>query len=255
MDAIIFGLLLAFFAGLATTVGGLVVFFIKEPKDSYLAFSLAFSTGVMITVSFIELLPEGIKILGESQGLIIFFAGAAFAFAIDYFLPHSFIAEKVTKKQVFDSKLMKTGVFVAIGLAIHNFPEGFAVFASNLHSTGLGITLAIAIALHNIPEGIAIAIPVFFATKRKRKALSLAFFAGMAEPIGALLAMLILLPFLTPTVIAISLVFVAGIMVYICIDELLPACYCHCKSENSHLMTTGFLLGSIVMGATLVLLA
>jgi len=255
MDAVIFGLLLAFLAGLATAVGGLVVFLIKEPKESYLAFSLAFSTGVMITVSFIELLPTGMVILGEANALIVFFAGAAFAFAIDYFLPHTYIAEKVSKKQVFDPKLMRTGVFVAIGLAIHNFPEGFAVFASNLHSTGLGITLAIAIALHNIPEGIAIAIPVFFATGRKRKALSLTFLSGMAEPLGAIIAALILLPFLSEKVIAMSLAFVAGIMVYICIDELLPACYCYSKSDNSHLMTAGFLLGSIVMGATLVVLA
>ena len=254
MDAIATGLLLALFAGLSTTIGSAIVFLIKKPKNNYLAFSLAFSTGVMITVSFIELLPVGIDKIGYANALAIFFGGAFLIFLIDYLVPHEYIMEKVSNAKGRSSKLLKTGLFAALGLAIHNFPEGFAVFAGSLQSIELGVVLAIAIAIHNIPEGIAVSIPVYFATKNKRKAFMISFFSGVAEPIGALIGALILLPFLSAELIGGSLAFVAGIMVYICIDELLPTAVIYAKG-NSHLMTFGFLLGSIVMGATLALLA
>ncbi len=252
MDPVFVGLILAFFAGISTVIGSAVVFFIKEMKSSYLTFSLAFSTGVMITVSFIELLPEGIQTIGYSNALFLFFGGATVVFLIDYFIPHEYIMEKVSKKRK-NSKLLKTGLFVGLGLAIHNFPEGFAVFAGNLESLELGIIMAIAIAMHNIPEGIAVSIPVYFATKKKRKAFFVSFLSGIAEPIGALIGALVLLPFLSEALIGASLAFVAGIMVFICFDELLPTAMNHCKG-NAHLMTFGFLLGSIVMGITLSLL-
>ena len=246
--------MLAFVAGLATTIGSAVVFFIKEMKGSYLAFSLAFSTGVMITVSFIELLPEGIESIGYSNALIAFFVGAVFVALLDHFIPHEYIMEKVTKTKQTNTKLTKTCSLVAIGLAIHNFPEGFAVFAGNLKSFELGLTMTLAIAIHNIPEGIAVSIPVYFATKKKRKAFFVSFLSGITEPIGALIGALILLPFLSDGVIGASLAFVAGIMVYICIDELLPTAMKYSEG-NSHLMTFGFLIGSIVMGISLSLLA
>lgn len=252
MDPIVVGLLLALFAGLSTTIGSAIVFVIKEVKESYLAFSLAFSVGVMITVSFIELLPSGIEIIGFTNALIAFFVGSIFIALIDYFVPHEYIMEKVSKSNR-HPLVLKTGLFAAFGLAIHNFPEGFAVFAGSLQSLELGIILAIAIAIHNIPEGIAVSIPVYFATKSKSKAFMISFFSGLAEPIGALIGALILLPFLSPHLIGVSLAFVAGTMVYICVDELIPTAVKYSKG-NSHLMTFGYLFGSLVMGVTLVML-
>ncbi|PIN98371.1 MAG: zinc transporter ZupT [Candidatus Diapherotrites archaeon CG10_big_fil_rev_8_21_14_0_10_31_34] len=253
MNVILTGLILALFAGLSTTIGSAVVFFIKEMKTSYLAFSLAFSTGVMITISFIEMLPKGIEAIGYEKAIIMFFGGAGIIFLVDYFIPHEYILEKVSNVKKQDAKLLKTGLFVGLGLAIHNFPEGFAVFAGNLHSAETGIIMAIAIAIHNIPEGIAVSIPVYFATKKKRKAFFVSFLSGMAEPLGAIIAALILLPFLSDSVIGASLAFVAGIMVFICFDELLPTAKKYCNG-NSHLMIFGLLIGSLVMGATLVIL-
>lgn len=261
MDTILFGILLALFAGIATALGSAIVFFIKELKNSYLAFSLAFSTGVMITVSFIELLPMGIDIIGFGKALVLFFAGTIVIFLIDYFIPHEYIMERVLKPKKGNEKeqneknhaLLKVGWLTALGLAIHNFPEGLAVFAGNLYSITFGITIAIAIAIHNITEGIAISIPIFFATQKKRQAFIISFFSGIAEPIGAILGAIILLPILSQELIGGSLAFVAGVMVYICMDELLPTAVRYSEG-NSHLMTFGFLLGSGVMSATLVML-
>ncbi|MBN1941412.1 MAG: zinc transporter ZupT [Candidatus Diapherotrites archaeon] len=254
MNAVFLGLILATFAGLSTVIGGFVVFFIKELKPKYLSFSLAFSTGVMITISFIELLPAGIETIGYAHALIGFFGGATIAFLIDYSVPHEYIMEKAVKCKTKNTALIKLCSFTAIGIAIHNFPEGFAVLAGNLQSLKLGLITSIAIAMHNIPEGVAVAIPMFFATKKKRKALWASFLSGLAEPIGALIGALILLPFLSAELVGASLAIVAGIMVYICIDELLPTAM-HYAKNNTHLMTFGFLLGSAVMGATLVILA
>ncbi|MBN2067577.1 MAG: zinc transporter ZupT [Candidatus Diapherotrites archaeon] len=254
MDAIITGLLLSLFAGLSTAIGGLAVFFIKKFKDCYLAFSLAFSVGVMTTISFVELLPAGIDFLGQSLGLGFFALGAGIAFLVDYLLPHSYIMEKVSSKgSDFSPELFRVGLFVAIGLAIHNLPEGFAVFAGNLQSPELGVLLAVAIAIHNIPEGMSVSIPVYYATKNRKKAFFISFLSGIVEPIGALLAALVLLPFLSQAVVGASLAMVAGIMVYICVDELLPTAY-NCSGKNPHIMGFAFLLGCLVMEATIILL-
>lgn len=253
MDVILTGLLLSLLAGLSTAIGGALVFLIKDCKKSYLAFALAFATGVMLTVSFIELLPTGIGSIGYVTALALFFIGAAAAFLIDHFIPHDYILEKASKGDDFNPQLFRVGLFAALGLAIHNFPEGFAVFAGNMNSLGLGIVIAIAVAIHNIPEGFAVSMPVYCATKNKRKAFFISFLSGIVEPIGALFAALVLLPFLSAQLIGASLALVAGIMVYICIDELLPAAYASADGKQ-HTMTFAFLLGSLVMGATLIFL-
>jgi ZIP family zinc transporter len=254
MNIILTGLLLSLLAGLSTAIGGALVFLIKDYKKSYLTFSLAFATGVMITVSFIELLPEGIMAIGYTNALIAFFIGSVFAFLIDYFTPHDYIMEKFSKTKDFDPKLFKVGLLVALGIAIHNLPEGFAIFAGNLSSFKFGLLITVAIAIHNIPEGFAVSMPIYYATKDKKKAFFASVYSGLAEPIGALLAALILLPFLSPQLIGASLAFVAGVMVYICIDELLPTAYA-CAEGKQHTMTFAFLLGSLIMGLTLILLS
>ena len=146
---------------------------------------------------------------------------------------------------------MRTGMFVALGIAIHNFPEGFAVFAGSLSSIETGILLAVAIAIHNIPEGISVSAPIYFATKSKKKAFLYSFLSGIAEPIGALIGALILLPFLNDMIISLSLAFVAGIMVYISFDELLPAAR---EYGNEHTSALGVILGMLVMTISLILI-
>ncbi|MBI5060681.1 MAG: ZIP family metal transporter [Candidatus Aenigmarchaeota archaeon] len=153
-----------------------------------------------------------------------------------------------------NSKVLRIGLFVAIGLAIHNFPEGFAVFAGSAESVSTGILVAVAIAIHNIPEGISVAVPIYYATKKRSKAFFISFLSGLTEPIGALVAALILLPFLSPALVGASLAFVAGVMVYICIDELLPTAY-RCCSGKFHRMTFAFLLGIITVCVTIMMLS
>jgi len=167
---------------------------------------------------------------------------------IDFLVPHEYIEERI-KIDTHDRKLMAAGIFTTLGIAIHNFPEGIAVFMSSLVSIKLGIVLAIAIALHNIPEGIAVAMPIFYATKSKSKAFWYSFLSGFAEPAGAVIALLVLMPFLGPSVLSFCLAFVAGIMVFISFDELLPL---SCESKGYHISISGVIIGMLIMALSLV---
>ena len=243
-------LLLSFLAGLFTVIGSFITFFIKDLKKSYLQFALGLSGGVMIYVSFVELLPASIKNIGALKANIAFFGGIVLVMLIDFFVPHEYIEERI-KGNTHDKKLMAAGIFTAIGIGIHNFPEGLAVFMSALVNIKLGIALAIAIALHNIPEGIAVAMPIFYATKSRKKAFWYSFLSGFTEPAGAVIAVLILMPFLNPAVLSFSLAFVAGIMVFISFDELLPL---SCQSEGYHISILGVIIGMAVMAVSLILM-
>lgn len=243
-------LLLSFLAGIFTVVGSLITFFIRDFKKSYLQFFLGLSGGVMIYVSFVELLPSSIKTIGAFKANIAFFGGIVLVMLMDFFVPHEYIEERI-KTDTHDRKLMAAGIFTALGVGIHNFPEGLAVFMSALVNIKLGVALAIAIALHNIPEGIAVAMPIFYATKSRRKAFWYSFLSGFAEPAGAVIAVLVLMPFLNTSVLSFSLAFVAGIMVFISFDELLPL---SCQSEGYHISILGVILGMAVMAASLILM-
>ncbi|MBN2452927.1 MAG: zinc transporter ZupT [Candidatus Omnitrophica bacterium] len=243
-------LLLSFLAGIFTVVGSLITFFLKDFKRSHLQFFLGLSGGVMLYVSFVELLPSSIKNIGALNANIAFFGGIMLVMIIDFLIPHEYIEEKISTG-THDKKLMAAGVFTAIGIGIHNFPEGMAVFVSALVDIKLGVALAIAIALHNIPEGIAVAMPIFYATKSRGKAFWYSFLSGFAEPAGAVVAILILMPFLTPAVLSFSLAFVAGIMVFISFDELLPL---SCQSEGYHISILGLIIGMAVMALSLILI-
>ncbi len=252
MEPIFTAIFLSLIAGLSTTIGNLAVFFVKDLNCKHLAFSLAFSAGVMITVSFMELLPQSVQSIGYETAIFSFIIGGLFVLLIEYFIPHEYLEEKAKIKE--NKALMKTGTLIFIGLFIHNFPEGLAVLTSNLHSLELGTIITIAIIMHNIPEGIAVSIPVYFATGKKRTAFFISFLSGVAEPIGAIIGALILLPWLSAEVIGMSLAFVAGVMAYISFNELLPTANYHCQKDYK-LILSAFIFGSIIMGLTLILVA
>ena len=248
MSGVSLALLLSFLAGISTAVGAVVAFFIKKPTHRILGLTLGFSAGVMINVSFVELLTKSMNGIGFLRANFAFFLGMAMIFAIDVKIPHEYIAEKVKSK---DPKLMRTGVLTAVGVAIHNFPEGFATFAGSLYSIEVGILLAVAIAIHNIPEGISVSIPILYATGNKRKAFLYSFASGIFEPIGAVIGAAFLLPFMTDYLIGCVLAFVAGIMVYISFDELLPAAHQYGKE---HMVAMGVISGMAVVIFSLVIL-
>jgi len=238
-------LLLTLVAGLSTVVGSLIGCCVTNFKQRYLHFGLGLSAGVMVYVAFVELLGSAVFELGFAIANLAFFLGILFIMLIDFYIPHQYIEEKI---QVKEKRLMRAGIFAAIGVAIHNFPEGLAVFVSSFSDLSLGISLAFAIALHNIPEGIAITMPVYFATRSKKKAIWYSFLAGIFEPLAAVIAALFLLPYLTPMVVTFILAFVAGIMVFISFDELLPLTY---KKEQNHVSIFGLILGMFIMAVSL----
>lgn len=244
-------LLLTAVAGLSTMLGALVVLALREPSNSFLAFTLGASAGVMILVSFVELLGRAILGVGFGPANLAFFVGMLAIFLIDISVPHHFMEEKQGDPAQ-GGRLYRTGMLVALGLAVHNFPEGMVVFLSSLESVSLGVILTIAIAIHNVPEGIAVAVPVFHATRSKARAVGYAALSGLAEPLGALIGALFLLPVLSPAVMNYALAFVGGIMVFISLDELLPAAH---RFGEEHWVILGILVGMMVMSASLWLLS
>ncbi|MFH0948502.1 MAG: zinc transporter ZupT [Elusimicrobiota bacterium] len=243
-------LLVTFLAGISTGIGGLIPLFIKDLKKKYLHFSLGLSAGVMIYISFAELLKSSVENIGFFTANIAFFSGIISIMIIDFIVPHEYIEEH-TKMNMKEQKLMSAGVFTALGIAIHNFPEGVAVFVSCLGNIRVGISVAFAVVVHNIPEGIAVAIPIYYATKSKKKAFWYSLLSGIVEPVGAIIAMLILLPFLTPKILYFSFAFVAGIMVFISFDELLPLSY---EDEENHISVLGIITGMLIMAISLYIL-
>ncbi len=206
----------------------------------------------MISISFVELLPYATKNVGFLFANVFFFVGIILMALIDFLIPHQYIEEKIGQKNnVTDSRMLSTAVVTTLGLVIHNFPEGMAVFLSSYSNSKLGIILAITIAIHNIPEGIAIATPIYQATNNKIKAVKYAFIAGMAEPFGAVVAYLLLRPYLSQNILSFIFAIVAGVMVYISFDELLPTCY---RDNHGHNSILGIIIGMMVVSASLLIL-
>jgi len=257
--SIVPALLLTVAAGLCTGVGSAIAYFIRKPKMAYLAFLLGFSAGVMIYVSFMELLPSALQAVGKLWSLAAFFAGIAAMGLVDILVPElehpnqwqTAECEDEPAANLEKSRLMRTGLFTALAIGIHNFPEGLATFTSALTDVHLGIFIAIAIAIHNVPEGIAVSVPILYATGNRNKAFFYSFLSGMSEPAGAIVGYLILLPFLTPALLAALLAFVAGVMVYISLDELLPMAH---RYGHGHLVIAGVVLGMLVMAVSLLIL-
>lgn len=258
LDNISVAFLLTTIAGLATGIGSIVVFFSRRFNPFFLSGSLGFSAGVMIFVSFVEIFPKANDLFASSFGVKIgffntilsFFAGILIIGIIDklipsYENPHEI---KIIKDDI--ERLMRMGIFSAIAIAIHNFPEGFATFIAGLQSRNVGISIAIAIAIHNIPEGIAVSVPVYYATKSKKKAFYFSFLSGLSEPIGALIGFLLLMNFLNDVISGIVYGIIAGIMVYISLDELLPSAE---EYGKHHIAISGLISGMILMALSLFL--
>src|SRR5690625_2355118 len=266
-EDVLLAFLFTLFAGLATGIGSLLAFFAKTTNTKFLSFALGFSAGVVIYVSFIDIFPKAQESLtaelGKDGGVWMtaaaFFAGIILIALIDRFIPKHSIPHELKKIEdmkkpgaaINDPELLKMGVFTALAITIHNFPEGIATFVSTLQDPALGLAIAIAIAIHNVPEGIAVSVPIYYATGDKKRAFRLSFLSGLAEPLGAVVAFLILMPFLTDLMFGIIFAMVAGIMVFISLDELLPAAK---KYDEAHLSIYGVISGMAVMALSVLLL-
>jgi len=265
---VVFAFGLTLFAGLSTGIGSTLAFFKKSVDDQFLSGALGFSAGVMIYVSMIEIFPKArdafVPIHGPKAAhwytTIAFFAGILLIALIDKFVPTPVNPHElrdveeidVDKEEKKNSELKRMGLFSALALAIHNFPEGLATFISAVNDPTLGVSIAIAIAIHNIPEGIAVSVPIHRATGSKRQAFKYSFLSGLDEPLGALIGFTILRPFVNATVFGIIFAAVAGIMVYISLDELLPTAE---KYAEHHIAIWGLIAGMAVMALSLLLLA
>jgi len=248
-------LLLTTAAGLSTTIGSLIGLAVRKPGPRFMGFTLGFSAGVMILVSFVELLQKAIDSIGFLSAHIGFFIGMAGIFLVDFLVPHEYIGQhdypEGKNGQESKSGLMRAGLLVAFGIGIHNFPEGMATFAGALEDVHLGLAIAVAIAIHNIPEGLAVSAPIYAATGSRGQAFLWSFLSGISEPIGAGLAALVLMPILTPTVLAWVLAAVAGIMIAISVDELVPTAKTY---GSQHAPIVGVIAGMMVMALSLWLL-
>lgn len=257
---------LTLIAGLSTGIGSLVVLSKKSTNKKFMSVALGFSAGIMIYISFVEILTSANKYLVSAQGFKIgsliaaaaFFGGILLIAVIDKLVPeyenphemHTGLDCKSAESKA-NSKMMKVGVMTAIAITIHNIPEGLATFASAVKDPKIGLFIAFAVAIHNIPEGIAVAVPIFCSTGKKRKAFLWSFASGLTEVVGALLGCFIFLPFLNDTVFGIIFAVVAGIMVFISFDELLPAAR---EYGEHHLSIYGLILGMAFMASSLILL-
>lgn len=268
---------LATLAGFSTAIGAVIAFFSKQDNLKVLSVGLGFSAGVMIYISFMEILPQSFEgfqkeyagLTGEFLGITCFFAGIILSVLVDKLIPEKLdlneqedyqelkfcvLSEESKKYHQNLQKnvaLKRAGILTAIAIAIHNFPEGFATFVSALDNLSFGVVIAIAIAIHNIPEGIAVSLPIYHSTGDKKKAFIYSAFSGLTEPIGALFGVLIFLPFIGELSLAIAFAVIAGIMVYISFDELLPAARVY---GEAHHCLYGLLAGMGVMALSLALL-
>ncbi len=264
LNTVLFGLGLTLVAGLSTGIGSCLAFFSNRSDTRFLAFSLGFSGGVMIYISFVEMLASAhthlVEEFGKPHGGIYataaFFIGIGVALVIDRLIPEAENPHEVKKveemthpsEKVKNEKLMRSGLLFALALGLHNFPEGVATFAAALTEPATGISIAIAVAIHNIPEGITVSVPIYYATQSRKKAFFWSFMSGLAEPVGAIIAWLIIMPFITPVLLSLVFAGVAGIMVFISFDELLPLAE---EYGHHHLSVYGMIAGMLIMALTL----
>jgi len=258
-------------AGLATGIGSALAYFARRTNLAFLAVSLGFSAGVMVYVSFTEILRKAetalVALHGPRQGAWLvagaFFSGLLLMALIDWLVPERTNPHQPTPREelveyqthpqspVPPARLMRMGLFSALAIAIHNVPEGVVTFLAALQDPRLGVAIGVAIAIHNIPEGISVSVPIFYATGNRRRAFTLSFLSGLSEPLGAAVGYLLLRPYLGPGTLGLVFGLVAGIMVYISLDELLPTAR---EYGAGHQVLAGLLAGMAVMALSLLLL-
>lgn len=262
MNHVLLAFLLTTLSGLATGIGGCIVFFTKRSNTRFLSLSMGFSAGVMIYVSLVELFREADHMLraalgarhGNMTAVLAFFGGILLIAVIDRLVPvnqnpHELALPESQPDTIMHAhKLKRIGIMTAIAIAVHNFPEGIASFVSATQSLKLAIPIVVAIAIHNIPEGISVSAPVYYATGSRRKALLMSFLSGLSEPLGALVGYLILLPLMNDVVYGVLFAAVAGIMVFISLDELLPGAQVY---GEHHLSMYGLVSGMALMALSL----
>ena len=264
--SVLYPFLLTLFAGLATAIGSVIAFVSRHTSRRFFSFTLGLSAGVMLYVSFVELFNQSRDLfmgewgdkLGNLGTAVSFFVGMAVIGVIDKLVPSFENPHEFRKVEELDSptagkeaRLHHMGIMTALAIAIHNFPEGIATFVAAESNPSIGIAIAVAIALHNIPEGIAVSLPIYYASGSKKKAFVYSLMSGLAEPLGALLAFMLLMPFLNNVVLGAVLAAVSGIMVYIAIDELLPAAR---EYGEPHISIYGMVVGMMIMAASLIIM-
>ncbi|MDO4582091.1 MAG: zinc transporter ZupT [Bacillota bacterium] len=229
-DGTLNALLMAAIAGMATLLGAAFILFVKDKNERLISIALGLAAGVMICVSFHDLWPHSEAYFhaaaGEKNGMLLavsfLVGGVLLATLLDRLVPH---ADEQNSLGGAHHDLFRVGFVSMLAIMLHNFPEGMATFMANYEASGIGLTVTTAIALHNIPEGLTVALPIYCATGNRRKAFGYTFIAGLAEPVGALLACLLIRVFINDFVMGVIFAMTAGIMLYIALEELLPSSY------------------------------
>ncbi len=254
---------LTLLAGLATGLGSATVLLARRTNTQLLALALGFSAGVMIYVSFVEILVKARAQLAQVMAAGpaawatagAFFGGIAFIALVDRLVPEADNPHEARRvedtRAPSEGRLKRMGLFTALAIGIHNFPEGLATFTATLADPALGLAIAVAIAIHNIPEGVAVAVPIYYATGSRKKAFVYSFLSGLAEPAGAVLGYVLLRGMFSPSLMGVMFAAVAGIMVFISLDELLPTAEAY---GHHHLCIYGLVAGMGVMALSLLLL-
>lgn len=240
-DPILYAFILSLLAGLSTSVGGIIVVLAGKPRQRFLDFSMGLAAGVMLTVSFLNLIGRALNMnVGHTIVAVGFVVGAAAIMVLDAKIPHVFSFQEYGPVK---GRLVKTGMLMAIGVTLHNVPEGLVVAASYAYLPKLGYLVALAIAFHNVPEGIATAAPLYAAGTSKERVFAITLLSGLAEPLGALIGSLILTD-ASQLVLALMLACAAGVMTYVVADELIPTAHAH---GHEHAVAIGLIAGFTLM--------
>ena len=241
--------IISLLAGLSTTIGCIPMFLNIKKINKFITFSLAFSLSVMLSISIFDLIPSSLPYIAN-KGFIRCLITLISFFAIGFIIVN-ILNKLIEREKGSTNNLYKLGILSSIALIIHNFPEGILTFLSSYQDIQLGISICIAIAFHNIPEGISIALPIYYATGNRKKAFLMTLFSGLAEPLGAILAYVILKRFITNEMISIFLVLVAGIMTTLAIEKILPEALSY--KEKKHLYL-GLFIGVVIVIFSIIIL-